>query len=78
MSSIRSKKTSPRVPWTFVASGKDDAPRRVLLARVDAAASARKGKSAPRKVNPLQVVRRLEKAFIKTVRTIKQNATKKG
>ena len=76
MRSVRVKKSNSGVPWTFVATGKDKAPRRVLLSRVDATPLGRTATRSPRKVNPVQVARRLEKAFIKTVKAIKRNAAK--
>jgi hypothetical protein len=66
------------VPWTFVASGRDATPRRVPLSGVAATSRRSRATGTPGRVTVANVGRRLERAFIQAVRTVKRNAAKRA
>jgi hypothetical protein len=66
------------VPWTFVASGRDATPRRVPLSGVAATSRRSRATGTAGRVTVANVGRRLERAFIQAVRTVKRNAAKRA
>ena len=66
------------VPWTFVASARDATPRRVPLSRVATTYRGARVNRAAGRVTVANVGRRLERAFVQAVRTVKRNAAKRA